>query len=229
MKKTLWMLSLIVTSCLANAADSRDFVLDKITYQVSAREWVSTQTALLNVSVNASLGNEDLVSARNKIMENLNKIAVGDWHLTQFDRSQDNSGLEKLYVQAQARVNQTNLTAVFKNAKSLSKPGAAYAVSSIEFQPSLEELQVVKSKLREKLYSQINEELAQINKMYTSQNYSVAKLIFVDGASIQPQAYLSREMLNTMVSSSAPAAVAVSNELTMSAIVEVASNRKEGE
>lgn len=90
-------------------------VLDEVTFQVSAKQWVSTQTALLMVNVNATLDNADLVRARADIMEKLTKIAAGEWHLTQFDRSQDSSGLEKLYVQAQSRVNQASLTSIFNS------------------------------------------------------------------------------------------------------------------
>ena len=78
--------------------------MDKVLFQISARQWVSTQSALLTVNINATLNNADLVKARADIMNNLNTIATGEWQLTQFDRSQDSSGLEKLYVAAQARI-----------------------------------------------------------------------------------------------------------------------------
>ena len=86
-------------------------------FQVSSKQWVTTQTAILNVNINVTLNNADLVKARADIMDSLNKIAKGDWHLIEFDRSQDSSGLEKLYVQAQARVDQASLTDIYQNAK----------------------------------------------------------------------------------------------------------------
>ena len=78
-------------------------VLDKVSFQVSSKQWVSTDTALVTVNINATLSNADLVQARANIMNGLNKIAKGEWHLTQFVRSQDTSGLEKLFVEAQVR------------------------------------------------------------------------------------------------------------------------------
>ncbi|CZG27483.1 TPA: hypothetical protein NGG10_000580 [Legionella pneumophila] len=231
MRKIAWILGLMVLTPFVWADnETPDLVLDKIFFQVSAKKWVTTQTALLNVSINATLSNADLVKARADIMDSLNKIAKGEWHLVQFDRSQDSSGLEKLYVQAQARVDQSALTNIYQNAKSVSKPGAKYEISGVEFKPSLEETQVVRAKIREQLYQQVNDEINRMNKAYPKQNYSVSNLVFVEGDNIpqQPRAYQAKEM-NALTMAAAPAPLTVSNELILTAMVEVASNRKQGD
>lgn len=228
------ILVLVVISPFTFAADAvlpPQLILDKVLFQVSAKQWVTTQSALLRVHVNVTLSNADLVKARSDIMERLKKIAAGDWHLIAFERSQDSSGLEKLYVQAQARVPQTALTDVYQNAKSVSIPGAQYEVANIEFKPSLEETQAVLAKVREQLYQQVNDEVARLNKVYPTQNYSVNHLVFVSGNTPVAQttrAYQAKEM-NTMVMSAGavPSSdIAVSNELMLTAVVEAASNRK---
>lgn len=231
MRKIAWILGLMVLTPFVWADnETPDLVFDKIFFQVSAKKWVTTQTALLNVSINATLSNADLVKARADIMDSLNKIAKGEWHLVQFDRSQDSSGLEKLYVQAQARVDQSALTNIYQNAKSVSKPGAKYEISGVEFKPSLEETQVVRAKIREQLYQQVNDEIDRMNKAYPKQNYSVSNLVFFEGDNIpqQPRAYQAKEM-NALVMAAAPAPLTVSNELILTAMVEAASNRKQGD
>nr|WP_242601946.1 hypothetical protein [Legionella yabuuchiae] len=206
-----------------------DLVLDKVSFQVTARQWVTTKSALVNVSINATLTNTDLIKARAEITDSLDKIAAGAWHIVQFDRSQDSSGLEKLTVLARARVDQHVLPNVYKNAKTVSKPGMNYEISSIEFKPSLEEVQEAKNQLRQTLYQQAHQELSRLNQVYSGQSYSLHQLIFVEGdAQPQPQAFKARELVNTMALAAASApAVAVSNELTMTALVQVASNRKQ--
>ncbi|MCE0722690.1 hypothetical protein [Legionella resiliens] len=205
-------------------------VLDKIDFQLSAKQWVTTQTALLGVNINVTLTSADLVKARADIMERLTKIAKGEWHLIEFNRSQDSSGLEKLYVQAQARVSQEVLTDIYKNAKEVSLPGAKYEISSVDFKPSFDETQAVLGQIRQRLYQQVNDELARINKAYPGQNYSVSNLVFVDGTNPPlPRPYQAKTMNTMMVGEAAAAAPAltVSNELILTAIVEVASNRKQ--
>ena len=205
-------------------------VLDKIVFQISAKQWVTTQSALLGVSINVTLNGADMVKARADIMDRLNKIAKGSWNLTEFERSQDSSGLEKLYVQAQARVDQTALTDIYKNAKAVSMPGAKYEISSVEFKPSFDETQTVLAKVREQLYQQVNDEIARMNKAYPAQNYSVSNMMFISGDnSSQPRPYQAKEM-NTVFAAAAQApqpSVSVSNELVLTAVVEAASNRKQ--
>lgn len=229
MRQIAGMLALMTISPFAVAADViiPQLVLDKVFFQLSAKQWVTTQMAILSVNINVTLNNADLVRARADIMDSLNKIAKGDWHLVAFDRSQDNSGLEKLYVQAQVRIAQTALTDIYQNAKSVSMPGAKYEVSGVEFKPGLEETQAIRTKIREQLYLQVNEEISRMNKAYPSQNYSVSNLVFVEGENppLQARTYQAKEM-NTMVMPAAAVPLTVSNELVLTAMVEAASNRK---
>lgn len=228
MKKIAGMLAVFVMNIGFAADIPPEKILDKIAFQISGKQWVSTKTALLAVNVNATLTNVDLVKARADIMGRLNEIAKGEWHLIQFERSQDNSGLEKLHVQAQARVEQGSLTNVYQHAKAVSKPGANYAVGSIEFKPSLSEVQQVRAQLREQLYQQAREEMTRINKVYSGQNFSLNSLVFTEGDEApKPKAYQAREMLNTMAMPAATAALTVSNELVMTALVQAASNRQQ--
>lgn len=232
MKKLAGMLLILLTDLSYAVIPQPSMALDKVMFQISAKQWVNTKTALLTVNINATLTNTDLVTARAELMTKLAKIANGEWHLTQFDRSQDNSGLEKLYVAAQTRVPQANLTNIYKSAKEVSKPGATYEIGSLDFKPSLEEIQQIKVQLRERLYEQVKTEVDQLNKVYSEQHYSLNRLFFLEGDVAipqQPRVYQAKEA-NTMLMASAvaPAALTVSNELIMNAIVELASNRQEG-
>jgi len=229
MRKIAGALVLSLLSPLSIAGECQPRVaLDKVVFQVSARQWVTTQTALLTVNVNATLNNADLVKARADIMDKLSKIASGEWHLTQFDRSQDSSGLEKLFVEAQTRVPQASLTDIYQHAKDVSKPGATYTIDGVEFKPSIEEVQQIKNQVREQLYKQVNDELARLNKVYTNQNYTVNRLYITDNETpVQPKPMAMKTMVMS-AGASTPSTLTVSNELTLNAVVEAASNRQGG-
>lgn len=232
MKQISGMLILMTITpfALATPINLSQIMLDKVLFQISSKQWVTTQTALLTVSINATLSNADLVKARDGIIMGLNKIAKGDWHLTELDRSQDSSGLEKLYVQAQVRVNQAVLTDIYQNAKKISTPGTQYEITKVDFKPSLDEIQSVRIKIRELLYQQVNEELSRINKAYPTQNYSVNNLVFVEGeknnVAQPPRAYQAKAM-GVMAMSATPSSLSVSDELILTAVVEAASIRTE--
>jgi hypothetical protein len=229
MKKTTLLLTCLAVQSLGYADSAPPLVLDTIAFQVSAKQWVSTDTALLSININITLTDADLVQARATVMERLAKIAQGEWHLTQFNRSQDSSGLEKLTVQAQVRVPQQQLTQVYQKAKSVSKPGASYEVAAIEFTPSLDEIQRIRAQLREQLYQKAQEEIGRLNTVYKTQEYSLNNLVFSD-AEVQPvaqvKAYRAQASEMTLAVDSAAPNLAVSNELTMTAMVQAASNRK---
>lgn len=228
MKKIVVCIVLISTYALSFADDFHSrMLLDKVVFQVSAKQWVKTQSALLSVNINATLTSADLVKARANIMSHLNRVAPGDWHITQFDRSQDSSGLDKLVVSAQVRVPQASLTDIYQNAKNVSKPGETYTINGVEFAPSLDEVQQVKAQLRTQLYATVSREIAQLNKAYPEQHYTVNTIDFFDGDTpvVQTTGVSPRAMVNSLMAMPAPAPLAVSNELTMTAVTELASNR----
>jgi hypothetical protein len=226
-KKILGLLML----CFSMGVLAKEFEplqLDTVSFQMVARQWVVTQSVLLSVTINASLNTNDLPKIRSEMLANLNKIARGDWQLVQFERTKDSSGLEKLYVQAQVRIAQNETTNAYQNAKNVSKPGATYEILEIAFKPSMEEVQQAKTELRNKLYQQVLDELNRINKVYSSQKYSLNKLIFSEGDLPGPQIKMMqmREMSDNAVSTAAAApSLPVSNEILLTAFVEVASNR----
>lgn len=223
---TMWACVFLSPLAYANDVPSR-VLLDTVMFQVTAKQWVTTQTALLTVNIHVTLTQADLVKARSDILSLLAKIAPGEWHLTQFDRSQDSSGLEKLFVQAQARILQSGLTNVYQQAKAVSKPGASYEIGGIEFKPSLDEVQQARGRLREQLYQQAHDEMARINKIYTGQNYSLSRLVFSEGDALpMPQLKTFATAMPMNAGMSVP--LSVSNELTMTATVQAASNRTEG-
>ncbi len=201
--------------------------LDKINFQLSSKLWVSTQAALLSVSVNASLNSSDVVKARGDMLEKLAKIAPGDWHIIQFDRFQDNSGLEKLAVTAQARINQNQLAHLYDKAKAVSKPGEIYQITGIEFKPDLVEIQKAKAVLRQTLNQQIQQELARLNQTYTEQHFTVSAIEYQDERGPGPMQEQPMLMATgTRTQHPGPASLAVSNELVMTAVVEAGSVRK---
>jgi hypothetical protein len=224
-------LLIVLAACPAAYTDTfpppypAPMVLDEVNFQVTEKQWVTTQTALLMVNINVTLSDADLVKARTEIMGKLDKIASGDWHLTTFDRSQDSSGLEKLFVQAQARVKQESLTHIYQQAKAVTKPGASYEIANVEFKPSLDEVQQVKTALREKLYQKARDEMARLNQIYPGQTYTINQVMFDDGDAM-PRPKSSRATEGLVSYAAAAPSLTVSNELVMTAMVRAASTRK---
>lgn len=210
-------------------ADVVPLTLDKVSFQISAKRWVDTQTVMLSVGINATLDSLDLVKARASMMTKLSKIVSGDWHMVQFDRYQDNSGMQKLDAMAQVRVNQSQLNRVYDTVKEISRAGETFTVASIEFKPGLEEIQKTKAELRQQLNKEVQQELAVLNRTFTEQHFTLSALDYLDD--VGPGPLQNRPLMlasnggsRDAAASSAP--ITVSNELKMTAVVEAASVRK---
>lgn len=197
-----------------------------IRYHVSAEQWVTTNSANVMVSINATLDKQGLEKARQQILLNLQQIAKGEWHITRFDRSQDSSGLERLSVDAEARLPQTALSDLRDTAKKVSKPGATYTISQIDFTPSLAEVEQTREKLRNQLYDQAKGELARVNGVYPEQHFKLRSLNFVPSY-LPTTEYAKSTRLQAMAMAEPAAAPAlpeiqVSNKINMAVLAEFA-------
>src|ERR1700734_3787977 len=83
-------------------ADSCPNPLPQVTLQLSAEQWVTTQTAKVTVAMDALLNKEQLATAQQNFQAALNKIA-GDatWHIIHFSQSESKANLEQLHAVAE--------------------------------------------------------------------------------------------------------------------------------
>ncbi len=223
MKKILTMiliLCLIPTAYAKRHGQSKPS--SKVMYRLSMEQWVSTQSATVTVSANLSLKSTALAKARKALLSKLNTIAKADWHITQFNRSKDNSGLERLSVQAQARLPESALDGLRDKTARISRPGESFQIQQINFMPSLAEMQAGKSALRDKIYEQVNAEITRLNSAYPPLKFKVKMINFIPGymRARRQQA----GAMKTFALAQAP--MSVSNKLKLTAIVIVTADRK---
>ncbi len=223
--KSLWLLLVFVgTSAHANVVwPPQPPVLNQVSFQVSAEQWVTTKAPKVIIAVNAALSEEKLASAYGSISQKLQKIAsVTPWQITTFERNQDKSGLEQLSVTAEARLMEGGLANLRSRLKEMSKPGETYSLSSIDYTPTLLESEAARTALRADIYRQIKNELAGLNAIYVNQKYVVHNIYFNEDLGISPirpmafAANASSKQLNTNVP------LTVTNRLQLNARVELA-------
>jgi hypothetical protein len=157
-----------------------DAMLNKITLKFSAEQYVATKTALVTVGVNASVNASAYQKVQDDVLKKLQGISSqGEWHITSFDRSLDQSGLEKIQMSAQARLPAASLSDLTASAKSISKPGETFSLDNVEFTPSEQELRDANTVLRSNVYQQAKEEIDRANKIYPDQHYYIHDVDFV--------------------------------------------------
>jgi hypothetical protein len=160
--------------------------LNRIHYVVQKEQWVVSDSARVIVSVNANLTDDALDHFQDKMNQSLNSLAKNvSWHVTQFNRNQDNSGLEQVSAQAEARIANSALAGLRVKADKLSSPGIKYSIVDIQYGPSDVDIQKAKDSLRQNVYAAIAEEIRSLNKMY-KQEFFINSIDFDLNSSILP-------------------------------------------
>jgi hypothetical protein len=212
----------LVLLCLPSYADIQPLV-NRVTYQINAEEWAVTNTAKVTVSVDAALDKIGLASINQQVIANLKKIADADWHISNFTRSQDKTGLETVHVEAEARLPETALSGLRDKAKSISKPGETYQVAGIDFSPSNAEMEQARNDLRAKVFAAIKQEIARLNQVFPDQHYSLFSADFMETTPQIPPGAMAKMTINAAVPEAHGAALSVNTKVRLTVLVVIAS------
>ncbi len=194
---------------------------DRVVLTLTAEDWVQTTTARLVVSVDAALTTRELPEVRARINDVLREIADVDWRITRFDRREDASGLVRWRIDAESRVPEPGLAGVHDRAKRQSRPGRKVRVVNIDFSPALAEREAVVADLRAEIYRQARAERDRLNEIFPDRGYRV-RLVDFTGRAAQPRRAKVAEAMAEQRLMAAPAPVAVSRKVVLSATVVLA-------
>jgi hypothetical protein len=153
---------------------------DRVIFDVSAEDWVATKTARVTASVEAAVTGNTAGTMRASMTKAVNDLIKSDWRLTSFNRSQDQTGMERWSATFESRVVEDELNGINENAKKLSKAGMQLSVSNIDFTPTMEETQAALGQLRAKIYKIANEQLAALNTALPGRTYRIALINFTN-------------------------------------------------
>ena len=175
----LLLTTLLITSPLRAEEGMRHHMDDSVVFTVSSEDWVTTKTARVSVNVEAAVSDKNAGSMRADMAKAVAALAKGDWRLTSFSRSMDQTGLERWSANYEARIEEAALNGLADSAKKSSKAGMLLTVSDIDFSPTLDETEAAKAALRAKIYKQANDQLTTLNSTLSGRGYRIAQISFV--------------------------------------------------
>lgn len=183
-------LFLVITCLLGTAAwadESLAPLMNQVSLQLNAEQWVTSQSALVNVGVNAAVTNQGIEAIQTEVMQKLSQLSnLGEWHVLAFNRELDKSGLEAIQITAQARLPQTALGNLRDKAKAISKPGETFTIDNVQFVPSENEIRQANNQLRANIYQQAKTEVDALNKAYPEQKYYLHFIVFNPPPEVMP-------------------------------------------
>ncbi len=221
--KTKQLIIFLIGSCLFGAAYGQSCLdlLPQVSLQLTADQWVTTQTSKVTVAMDALLNKDQLAKAQGNFQAGLNKIASGiEWHITEFSRTGSKANLEQIHAVAEARLPETALAGIRERAKSLSMEGQTYTIQDIIYSPSVDEISAVTAKLRSQIYTQAKAELGRLNAVFPQPNYSLYSINFVGATAQLTPTYMAKtsSTMNLSATREQPS-MAVSQQMTQDALV----------
>lgn len=178
---------------------------DLISFDLSAEEWVTTKNARVVLNVEAAVNESNAGTLRAEMSKSIDSIAKADWRLTGFNRSQDQTGMERWSVVFEARLPEAALNGLSNGAKKASKAGMQIKVGAIDFSPSQEELESARAALRLRIVKNASEQLTSLNAVLPGRQYRIAEIVFSAGL-IPPMSarmYRNKGMMGEMAVASA--------------------------
>jgi len=188
---TILVFSFGLFSCNILAANNKP-PMNTVSMRLNAQGWAKTTTAKIIIAVNATQTNQDVSKMRGMILEKLNQIAKAPWKITTFMRTQDQSGLEKIYLQAQVRLPNAQLSNLRTRVQKVSQAGLKFSIVNMDFNPSLAEIELARGKVRQLIYADVKKELASLNTQYPKQHFVLHSINFSGSPSVVPMV-LSRQ------------------------------------
>ena len=198
-------------------------VMDDVTLNLSAEDWVETQTARVIVSIDAAVPGSDAAKVRADMLKAVSHLATGaSWKFSSFERAQDQSGLERSHAELETRLKESDLGGLADRAKGESKPGLQLKVQDIDFTPTLAETEAVRAKLRDQIYSQVNDEMKRLAAAEPDRKFRMSGIDFTDGAvplGGRPRPMMKAMAMNAPASVDDSAPISVEQKLRLTAHV----------
>lgn len=192
---------------------------DQVILELTNEGWVKTDTARVTVFVELVQQKESADELKKRIDSSLLALAKDvDWRITSSSQQLDQTGLNRWYVTAEARIPEAAISGLQDRAKEASTPGYKVSIANVDFTPSLEEFEGLRAELRSKLYQQALDEVARLNKIMPGADYHVKRIDFVQAGPMPVHDYARAQpmMKAAMAAESAPSGQGGGAELLVS-------------
>jgi hypothetical protein len=189
MPRTLSSLALPIALCLPlvfgtpAAAQIIAPTMDQVVLDLTAEDWVGTDTARVSIVADAAASGQgsDSGGQRDDLLKSVGALVPNaDWRIVQFDRSTDQAGLERRRAVIEARLPESALGGLADKAKQASRPGLQLRIGAIEFTPTLAETETVRARLRAEIYGKAAAELKSLEQNFPDRSFRMGNIDFAD-------------------------------------------------
>lgn len=165
----------------AVSAEPLSIPQDTVMLSLQQEGWVTTRSANVDVFFNITQQKETASELKLQIKASLEKLApIAGWYITSTRVNKDNTGLNRWYVSAKARVSEEAIPALRDRAATASRGGFKVSVGHVDFSPTLAETNSLMTDLRAKIYADAALEADRLSKVISGTKYHVKSVNFLN-------------------------------------------------
>jgi len=170
------------------SADSLPNPQDRVVLSLQHEGWVTTSSANVDAFFNITQQRETASELKIQILASLEKLAPkANWYITATRVNKDNTGLNRWYVSATARVAEEAVSALNDRAEDASRGGFKVSIGHVDFSPTLKETNALKADLRSKIYAEAAQEAERLSKAISGAKYHVQTVDFLRTSTDNPR------------------------------------------
>ncbi|MBL4667294.1 MAG: SIMPL domain-containing protein, partial [Sneathiella sp.] len=184
----------------AVSAEPLPLARDTVTLSMQSEGWVTTQSANVDAFFNITQQRESASDLKMQIKASLEKLAPkANWYVTSTRVNKDNTGLNRWYVSAKARVSEMAISSLGDRAVSASRSGFKVSIGHVDFSPTLEETNALMADLRTKIYADAALEAERLSTAISGAKYHVQSVNFLNVAGDYPRPMVQMRSKNMAV------------------------------
>ena len=141
---------------------------DQVKIDLLVRQSVPTETVRVHVEAIVAATPEQASAAPELIRSTLSQVLPAEWATSFASRSDDDSGMEQIILQASTRVPEAKTAGLSDRLRKASRSGLSLKLRDIEFRPPQKQIDEITKNLRSEIYRLAQEEVDTLNKALPS-------------------------------------------------------------
>lgn len=222
-KLNIILLTLSFIPAISFAKDHDCSKLDTLNYTITSEKTIKANDAAVIVELNATIVPDDLSKVQQQTKEALNKITnTKDWDTYSYTQNKTPNDLINVDILFKNRLTSDQINNLTTKLPSLSSNGKKYQISSIDYKPTLEQIENTKNDLRLEMLAEAKEQTKNLNQKF-DEKYTIHNITF---SSYQSKQIMRNDTVNLMgvarASNYSQQPMDVATEITLNADIKLA-------
>lgn len=192
-----------------------------ITFTMDDKITVKSDTALVQVTMNATALSDNQTTVENSVLQKLQKILPSiQWKVINYNQMQAQSGAMNIQMDVQARLTQSQIQTLNKALAQHQSPNQKLTSQVLNYNPTVESISQAKMTLMIQMYNKIQHYLKTFNQQ-THRHYHIQNISYNSDQAPQPTRTAS-PMVRMAATNNAQGNLLVSQEVKISAYISFA-------